>query len=69
MNLHEQYISDKVDREIKELLERQRIAHEKPKRCQLCGDVLINTELNDHDIERGVCHSCYAMEVTAGDTW
>ena len=30
-----------------------------------CG----NTELNDHDVERGVCHSCYAAEVTAGDTW
>ena len=39
------------------------------RRCQMCGDVLINTELNDHDIERGVCHSCYAMEVTAGDVW
>jgi hypothetical protein len=40
-----------------------------PKRCQLCGDVLVNTELDDHDIERGVCSSCYGMEVTAGDTW
>ena len=43
--------------------------NEKPKRCQVCGDVLENTELNDHDIERGVCHSCYALEVTAGDVW
>ena len=38
-------------------------------RCQMCGDVLMNTELNDHDVERGVCSSCYAAEVTAGDTW
>ena len=40
-----------------------------PKRCQLCGEVLVNTVLNDHDIERAVCHTCYALEVTAGDTW
>ena len=36
-------------------------------RCKMCGDELHNTELNDHDIERGVCTPCYSAEVTAGE--
>ena len=33
-----------------------------PRRCKMCGD-----ELSPE--ERGVCSSCYTMEVTAGDVW
>ena len=40
---------------------------QEPPRCKMCGDVLENTELNDHDIERGVCNSCYSAEVNAGE--
>lgn len=45
-----------------------------PLRCKECGGELQGGPLRDpeilaKEIKVGVCDSCYAMAVSAGDTW